>query len=310
MLTSFPRLASCFIGGLALSFTPSVSNAGDVDPTGSISTDRDVVLANSTVNVTWQANYPAPIFDLVERKTDTSLTSRIPLRVDVRVIGAAFGPVTKPYPVCGWVKTSVGTTTWTQIFLGNCNTYNPQTVVWSKVLAANERIDFKFQGSLDNTYVLSNPSTIGSWQQPIDTTASSKYPWNRAVYVDGETTPNYNAAFDQGDVHAHLKAYFYPGTTKLKLAPRDFIYLTELSNFAKGDKSTDMQDLVLLVTFEELPPVETSKTTTDTNTVTTTLTKTVTTTVTTTDLVTGITTVTVTKTITDLSTGKVTTQIL
>ncbi len=228
--------------------------AGELDPSGSITTDRTTVLANSIVNVKWNTNYPKPIFDIVDRALPpaTTLTPRTQVRADVRVIGAAFGPSTKPYPVRGWVKTSVGSSGWTQIFLGNCNTYNPQTIVWSKVLAAGEKLDFKFQGSFDKTYDLANPSTIDSWGKAIDTTSSSVNSWNRFAFVDGETTPNYNAAFDQGDVHAHLAAYFYPGTTKLKLGPKDFIFLTELSDFAKGHSETDMQDLVLLVTFTEI----------------------------------------------------------
>lgn len=113
-------------------------------------------------------------------------------------------------------------------------------------------MDFKFQGSTDNNYSLSNISSISEWITPIDTTASSSHPWNRSVLVDGEDSPNYNPAFDQGDLHSHLAAYFYPGTTKVKLGPKDYIYLTELSGYSKGNKDTDMQDLVLLVTFTEI----------------------------------------------------------
>ncbi|MGL4400637.1 MAG: hypothetical protein ACRCXD_12270 [Luteolibacter sp.] len=244
----FPCLAVCASAMLITSITPGTLKAAEVDPTGSITTDRNTVLANSIVNVKWNARYPAPIV----KRDKTTLTPVTTVRADVRVVGAAFGPTSKPYPVRGWVKTSANNTTWTQIFLGNNKTVNPQTVVWSKVLAAGEKLDFKFQGSYDNTYDLSNPSTIDKWQTAIDTTSSSLMPWNRAVLVDGETSPNYNPAFDQGDVHSHLAAYFHPGTTKVKLGPRDYIYLTELSPYNQGHSSTDMQDLVLLVTFTEI----------------------------------------------------------
>lgn len=234
---------------LATSLTSGSLLANDVDPSGSISTDRSIVLANSIVNVKWNARYPTtPVRDPIP---GAGLTPVNKVRADVRVIGAAFGPTSNPYPVCGWAKTSA-TSGWTQIFLGNNNTYNPQTIVYSKVLAAGEKLDFKFQGSYDTSYSLSNPSSIGSWQTAIDTTSSSPFPWNRAVLVDGEVSPNYNPAFGQEDLHSHLSAYFYPGTTKVKLGQKDFIYLTELSPFAKGNSSTDMQDLVLLVTFTDI----------------------------------------------------------
>jgi hypothetical protein len=210
-------------------------------------------LANSVVNVKWDANYPKGVDDLVDKSPppSTTLTPRTQVRAEVRVIGAAFGPSSRPYPVRGWVKTTASSA-WTQIFLGNCNTFNPQTIVWSKVLAVGEKLDFKFQGSMDNTYNLSDVSTIGQWQTAIDTTASSPYSWNRYALTDGETVQNYSPAFDQGDLHSHLKAYFEPSSSKLKLGPRDFIFLTELSQFGQNHQSTDMQDLVFLVTFTDI----------------------------------------------------------
>ncbi len=227
--------------------------ADTTTPSGSISTDRKTVLADTVVNVDWSARYPRPILDIVDRSPEPgqTLTPRVPVRVDVRVIGAAFGPTTRPYPVRGWVKTSASSS-WTQIFLGNNNTYNPQTIVWSKILQAGEKLDFRFQGSYARSYNLNNISSIGSWQPMIDTTPTSARPWNRKAFIDGEVTPNYNPAFDQDDVHAHLAAYFDPGTTRLRLGENDFIYLTELSPNAKGHKNTDMQDLVFLVTFTEI----------------------------------------------------------
>jgi hypothetical protein len=254
MKTTSSCFSVCVSAVVITSLSSGTLKAADGDPTGSITTDRNTVLASAIVNVKWNAKYPkSPVF-----REETTLVSVTTVRADVRVVGAAFGPTRTPYPVCGWVKTSANNTTWTQIFLGNCNTFNPQTIVWSKVLAPGEKLDFKFQGSYDTSYVLSNPSTIGSWQTAIDTTSSSVMQWNRAVLVDGEVSPNFNPAFDQGDVHSHLAAYFYPGTTKVKLGPRDYIYLTELSPFSKGNSSTDMQDLVLLVSFTDLTTTTTT----------------------------------------------------
>lgn len=233
-----------------------------VTPQGKVSTDRKIVLPETVVDVRWRAEFPQPLSRLVKRDK-TTITSTTKMRADVRVIGAAFGPVTKPYPVRGWVKTSVNTS-WTQIFLGNINTYDAQKVVWTKVLAPNEVLDFKFQGSYDNSYTINSDkslvlSTIGQWQPEIDTTSSSARPWNRKLYFDGETTPNYQGQLGQAGVHAHLTAYFEPGTKILKLGEMDAIYLTELSPFAEGNSQTDMQDLVLLVTFT--PVVENSTST-------------------------------------------------
>lgn len=226
---------------LVLMTTASTCLGNVTTPAGAISTDRTIVLANSSVKVDWIAIYPTP----------PTNPPKFTVRADVRVIGAAFGPTNKPYPVRAWARTSA-TTGWAQIFFGNSKTNNPQTIVWSKILAPNERLDFRFQGAHDDNYNTRTFSGIDNWQTAIDTTPTSPNPWNRMVFVDDEIVPNFNPAFDQKDVHAHLAAYFETGSRKLKLGPNDFIYLTELSSFRQGHESTDLQDLVLLVTFTQI----------------------------------------------------------
>ncbi len=263
MTTIHPiALSRATVAAMSVLAAPSLL-AGADEPAGWIKVNRQVVLPETIVDVSWAASYPKPILEEVIRDPDPTspdegLTPLYQTEVEVRVIGAAFGAVSKPYPVQGWVKTT-STGGWEQIFLGNNNSYNPHEVVWSKVVEPNERIDFKFQGSYDNSYDLKKPNTIGSWQPAIDTTSSSGRPYNRIVLVDGEVVPNYNPQLGQKDVHTHLAAYFEPGTKRLKLAENDFIYLTELSPFAKGHKDTDMQDLVLLVTFNKVEVVTAGK---------------------------------------------------
>lgn len=231
-------------------------SAGVEKAEGSITTDRGLVLPDSVVTVDWQARYPVR---LVSREPSGTLVSSTRVRVNVRVIGAAFGSSKNPLPLRGWVTTSAQSG-WTQIFFGNSNTYDPQTVVWTKVLEAGEKLDFRFQGSQETQYDVLVPSSVKRWNEAIDTTPTSARPFNRAVLVNGEEAPNFNPAFDQADVHAHLGPYFQPGTLKLKLGERDFIYLTELSEFHQGHQRTDMQDLVFLVSYEEMKTGETGET--------------------------------------------------
>ena len=241
--------------GIALSMalaTVSTINASPEQPTGWIRADQTTVLADSVVNLEWSARYPKIVTEVVKPPVPPSGTvvTKTRVHVEVRVIGAAFGPSSAPYPVQGWVHRAVDGG-WQQIFLGNQNTVDPQLIVWERDMEAGESLDFAFRGSYDRNYSLSNPSSIKSWQQTINTTSSSPRPYNRLVLKNGDVVPNFNPAFDQDDIHGHLKHYFEPGTKKLKLGPRDFIYLTELSPFNEGHKETDLQDLVLLVTFNE-----------------------------------------------------------
>lgn len=221
------------------------ATAAPLESDGWIKVDRQTVVADSIVNIEWAATYPTPLPPKDDSGTVTTTTSTL---VEVRAVGAAFGPSNKPYPVQGWVR-SGSSSAWHSIFLGNQNTVNPQVVIWQKVMQAGETLDFEFQGSYDQSYNLSKPSTIGSWQPKINTTPSSPRKYNLLVLKDGDVVPNFNPAFDQDDIHGHLKTYFEPGTKKLNLGPNDYIYLTELSPFNQGHSSTDLQDLVFLVTF-------------------------------------------------------------
>lgn len=223
--------------------------AAPLESDGWIKVDRQTVVAESVVNIEWSATYPTPLPPKDPSGTVTTTTCTL---VEVRAIGAAFGPSNKPYPVRGWVKAG-SSSGWEQIFLGNQNTVNPQTVIWQKVLEGGEKLDFEFQGSYDQSYNLSNVNTIGSWQPKINTTPSSPRQYNLLVLKDNDIVPNFNAAFDQDDIHGHLKSYFEPSSKKLKLGPNDYIYLTELSPFNQGHRDTDLQDLVFLVTFTPQP---------------------------------------------------------
>lgn len=221
---------------------------------GWISTDRTIVAPNSTVTIDWAARYPRTITDFVSLPIAPSATivPKISTVAEVRVIGAAFGPSERPFPVQGWIRTPSAGASWTQIFLGNQDTVNPQEIVWSGVINPGEPLDFQFRGAIDNMYTLQFPSTITNWVEPIDTTSSSPRPYNRFVFRNGDTVPNFQGAFDQRDVHSHLRQYFEEGTNRLRLGQRDFIYLTELSPFDEGNPNADLQDLVLLVTFSDV----------------------------------------------------------
>lgn len=228
--------------------------AGTAGVTGSITADRTTVLAESIVNVTWAATYPAvsptEVVTIPAEPSETVIP-KVKLRADVRCIGVAFGPSSSPYPVRGYVKSGTSST-WTKIFFGNANTYNPQTVIWSKTLNAGEALDFQFQGSQQSNYSVTNESSVTSWNTAINTTSSSPYSWNRVMLKNGDTAPSYVPAFDQANVKAMLSAYFKSGTSQVSIGPRDLIYLTELTNYNKGSSSTDMQDLIFLVTFTEI----------------------------------------------------------
>ena len=247
---NFPRIsAHPYLTGLVASAALAMPV---IAQDGNISTDRDTVLPNSVVTVDWNATYPsAPTAPPVSKTPTGTLVTSKEVIVSVKVVGSGYGPSRSPYPVRSWVSTSGGSG-WEEIFFGNADTLDPQEVVWTKVLAAGETLDFKFHGSESGNYDVNDFSTARHWKDPIDTTPTSLRPWNLAVLTDGESIRNYNPEFDQESLHSYLSAYFRPDSTTVQLGERDFIYMTELSKHNEGHQRTDMQDLVILVTYEEV----------------------------------------------------------
>jgi hypothetical protein len=104
---------------------------------------------------------------------------------------------------------------------------------------ANETISFRARGGAN--------SRGTSWYDYHQTNNNDKY---AVVLKNGDSPPNYAPAYDQGTVKSFLSPYL-DSTGKIKIGPQDLIILWEGSTAAPGTTYFDMQDLVVLVSFEK-----------------------------------------------------------
>lgn len=196
-------------------------------------------------NLTWSIEHPGGVTEVVTITPPGTVTPKKQLRMKVRVVGASVkrvwlnshGQITD----WEWVNTECqmkyGNGNYSRIFYGKQNQVNPNTIVKNQIVNTGYSIDF------GGRFVLSN----GSWSTFFSSTNSNN---NVIALKDGDLTPDVSALYGQQTVEDFLRPYV-DEDGYVDIGPMDVIYLVELTHTNMNDGGFDLQDLVLLVTFEE-----------------------------------------------------------
>ena len=220
-------------------------------PLGELSVNRNLLLLGTSPSLSWHANYPQPVIQVITVNPDHSVLTNQKVQMTVRVLGVDFRSGTLNLP--GRLEMRLNNGSWSQRFLGSSRDVRPNNPVYSGVLNANTRVDFRFMGASDKGK--SNPQTTKSadwlWNYPAVTTTTTGQ--NKIALRDGDVTPSYAPAFAQGSIAGFLSTVISTETQTARIGPRDVLYLTELSTASPNTSSFDMQDMVLLVNFTEAP---------------------------------------------------------
>lgn len=220
---------------LALLSVMSQSFATTEIPTGTLNVDRTLVQVGTRSQLDWKIQYPSGITDMVTvTNTGTIISnSSRQMRMRVRTLGVAFQSGHTLLPLEGsWSKNN---STFTRFFYGTGPTVVPTNVLVDTTINLNDRIDFGGRGWSGS-----------SWYPFHHTRVSDPYV---VVLKNGDTAPSYAPAYNQGTVKSFLVPYI-DGSGKIRIGSRDLIILWEASTAAPGTTYFDMQDLVVLVTFE------------------------------------------------------------
>ncbi len=219
--------------GLLASMCLVVSASAAGIPTGKLNVDRSLVRAGVKSNLDWQIQYPTIVTDLVSVTSTGTIIPKIPMKMRVRTLGVAFQSGSTLLPIEGnWSKNGGA---WTKFFYGTGLSVVPTNILVDTTVAANDRIAFGARGWSGS-----------SWFPFHDTTKTDKYV---IVLKNGDSAPSYAPAYNQTSTKGFLSPYI-DSTGKIKIGSRDLILLWECSNAAPGTTYFDMQDLVVLVTFE------------------------------------------------------------
>lgn len=213
-------------------------------PTGSLSAYPTFVQAGTHPTITWNVEIPASVSDVVTITPPGTITPKKTLTMKVRVLGASVkrvwtnsrGQVTKWewVPTEGLMRYNNGS--YSRIFYNTQNNVNPNTVVKSQKVYANNSINFGGRYN-DN----------GSWTTMYTSTNSQH---NVVALKDGDTPPTTTPLYQQPTIESFLLPYL-DSDGNIDLGPRDIIYLMELTHTNRNDDGFDLQDLALLVTFTE-----------------------------------------------------------
>ena len=256
-----PRLplgGMLMIGCVASLLSFSSATAADI-PTGKLKVDRTLVRVGSHSLLDWKIKYPVPAPEL--RKT----------QIRVRILGSSFqqyrnnngngnnldgvdssNPNTirngtvdpsgtyddekrlgKAVQLPVEVMWSLNNSSWTRLFYGTQSDVNPSTLVLNSAVNPNDIINFGAHGYRDNAWL------------PFYSTATPTK--NVVVLQNGSTIPT---IIQQSFIESILKPYL-AADNKIKIGKRDLIILMELGQTNPIYADFNLQDLVILVTFEE-----------------------------------------------------------
>ena len=226
-----PRGGRLMAGLLASLCTLSSAFAADAVPTGTLNVDRTLVRVGTRSQLDWQINYPNTPLVGVDLVPKTKVIMR------VRTLGVAFQSGSTPLPFEGSWK--INNTSWSVFFKGNAASVQPTKILVEKTVEANDTIRFRARGG-------SNAAGT-SWYGYHETNNNDKY---AVVLKNGDSPPSYAPAYNQGTIKSFLSPYL-DSTGKIKIGEQDLIILWEGSSAAPGTTYFDMQDLVVLVSFEK-----------------------------------------------------------
>ncbi len=222
------------IGLLAGLYSVNAAFAIDI-PTGKLNVDRTMVRVGTKSNLDWQIQYPSTVVtDVVTIGPSGTITAKTSMKMRVRTLGVAFQSGSTLLPVEGsWSKNN--SASYTRFFYGIGPSVVSTNVLIDTTVSVNDKIDFGARGWSGS-----------AWFPFHDTRSADQY---TTVLKNGDSAPSYAPAYDQASAKSFLAPYL-DTTGKIKIGPRDLIVLWECSTAAPGTTYFDMQDLVILVTFE------------------------------------------------------------
>ena len=221
---------------LACSCLSGIASAAGLDiPRGTLGVDRDLVRVGMKSQLTWEIEYPAPITSVVDIVPPNIIKPKKDMKMKVRVLGASFQEsVTSFLPVeVQWSKNSAS---WSRIYYGLQTNVQPSVPVLQTTVKAGDTINFGGRGYRDR-----------DWLPLYNTAQSTK---NLVMLKNGDRVPSTVPALNGSSIESFLKPYMDTVTKNVKIGDRDLILLMELGQTNTSASGFDLQDLVILVTFE------------------------------------------------------------
>jgi len=204
-------------------------------PRGTLSVDRSLVRVGSHSQLAWQIEYPVGVTDVVDIIPPNIIKPKANLKMRTRVLGASFQQSTTIFlPVeVMWSKNNAS---WSRVFYGRQTDVNPTKVVLETTVVKGDTLNFGGRGYRDK-----------AWLPLYNTSVATP---NLIMLKNGDMVPSTTPAFQQGLIESFLTPYLAADKKTVKIGKLDLILLLELGQTNPKVSGFDLQDLVMLVTFE------------------------------------------------------------
>jgi hypothetical protein len=222
---------------------PGNGNSNNIEPlipVGSLDAYPVLVQTGTHPTLTWDIQYPESVLDIVTIDPGGTVTPSVDLCMEVRVLGASYqiGWDRRGKPVWGYVQAAVksdGDSSFTQFFYDTQDDVKPSYTYYTREVRAARPIDFRARCYNGNYWL--------PWRTTEATTP------NVVALTNGDTPPSTVPAFQQGNIESFLEPYL-DGGGKVSIGPKDVIFLIELGQTNTNASGFDLQDLVILATFD------------------------------------------------------------
>lgn len=223
---------------LAVCLFPAALSAEPLTkPVGELTVNQSMVRAGLRPLLSWEIRYPKPLDQIVDLSDPGTITVTSRTEVEIRVVGVAFQNSSQILPAS--LQTQFNGGSWQSLFVGNETEVDASEVLYQGIAEVGTTIDFSARGGNGN----------GGWSFSADTLAEGPQvtPLRKGDYV-----PHYVPAYNQGTIESYLSQYI-SAENEVTIGPRDLIYLFELGTTNPQSSFFDMQDIALVITFNDVP---------------------------------------------------------
>ncbi|WP_193214123.1 hypothetical protein [Luteolibacter marinus] len=204
-------------------------------PRGTLTVDRDLIRVGLKSQLSWDITYPTKAADLVNKDKDGNCVPKTRVRMQVRVLAAAFGNNVRYLDVDGRIIVNGSST---RIFSGDQTDVNPSKVVFDKIVERNSTISvtgfaYDYQTRPTTTY-------------SCTTTRTDK---SVVALFDGEALPSHQASMYPGmqlNALDYIANYMDAGN-KANIGSDQVIFLGDFNPY--GSAGYDLNDYVIIITF-------------------------------------------------------------
>lgn len=207
-------------------------------PVGSLSAFPTIVQTGTHPTLTWSVTIPESVEDIVDIEGPGTLVPKRDVIMDVRILGAGVTASSSHSSSFTFVPTEcqikVDGGGYSPIFYGTNNDVNPNEIVYTKTVEEGEEVNF------GSRYYYNY-----SWGPWFSTTNSNG---NVVALRNGDTPPTTTPMHYAPTIESFIRPYLSE-EGKVKIGPRDVLYLMELTHTNPNHSGFDLQDMAILVTF-------------------------------------------------------------